>query len=218
MIAKRTARLLAGRDADAARERPVLRLLPHLRRRARLVVAPLGQGSGLGEFPPVAAQAVEPLAADVIVHMLDPVAIGRDREIAALRGRPVDIGGGEVQRAQAPSALENACDAAVAAIVPERAGDRVVDRGVGVVLHLEGEQSRRHRGVAFVVRNERTERGHPHLSRERRRDGSAISAIGKRPMKVASSKCGAPAIESRLAPKPKPSNLRRLGEPVGSPS
>ena len=36
-------------------------------------------------------------------------------------------------------------------------------------------------------------------------------------MNVASSKCGAPAIESRLAPKPKPSNFRRLGEPVGEP-
>jgi hypothetical protein len=37
-------------------------------------------------------------------------------------------------------------------------------------------------------------------------------------MKVASSKWDMPAIESRLAPKPKPSNLRRLGEPVGKPS
>ena len=35
------ARLLAGRDANAPRERAVLRLLPHLGRRARIVVTPL---------------------------------------------------------------------------------------------------------------------------------------------------------------------------------
>ena len=56
--------------------------------------------------------------------------------------------------------------AAVAAIVSQRAGDRVVDRGVGIVLDMEREQCGRHRQIAVVVRNERAERRHPHPARK----------------------------------------------------
>ena len=89
------------RDADATGERAVLGLLPHLGRRARRFVASLRHWAWLREFAPIAAEAVEPLAAHVIVDVLDAVAFGRDREIAALPFRPVDIGRAEVQRAQA---------------------------------------------------------------------------------------------------------------------
>jgi len=57
-----------------------------------MVIAPFGQRSSLGEFPPVAAQAVEPLAANVVIHMFDAVAIRSDRQIATLRRGPVDVG------------------------------------------------------------------------------------------------------------------------------
>src|SRR6202046_430505 len=115
------ARTLSGRDAYAPRERAVLRLAPHLRGRARLVVTPLRQEPGLCKSPPIAAETVEPLAAHVVVDMLDPVPLRRDREIAPLCGRAVQVRGCEMQRAVGAVARED-MDAAVAAIVSERAG------------------------------------------------------------------------------------------------
>ena len=109
----RAERIVPGdREANAARVSPGATRMRRasvpcsgcwnmLRGRARLLVAPLAQAAGPREFAPVEAEAVEPLPAQMIVDVLDAVALGRDREIAALRRRPVDVGGGEVQRAEA---------------------------------------------------------------------------------------------------------------------
>ena len=156
---------LAGRHADAHRQRAVLGLLEHVPGGARLLVAALAQPPGAGEFAPIEAEAVEPLAAEVIVDMLDVGAVGGDGEVAALLGRPLAVGGGEMQGRE-PVGLREIVDAAVAAVVPERRGDRVVDRRVRVVFHGDGEQRDRHRGVAVVVRDERAEGGHAHLTGE----------------------------------------------------
>ena len=89
-------------------------------RRAGFRIAPLAQRAGPRKFAPIEAKAVEPLAAQVIVDMLDAVAVGRDREIAALGCRSAQVGRSEMQRAQSPGAGEGV-HAAVAAIVSERA-------------------------------------------------------------------------------------------------
>ena len=101
MIAKRTrAALSRARRGCAARACRAPAAATSGRSRAVARSAVRVSGPGLREFPPVAAQAVEPLAAHVIVDMLDAVAVGRDRQIAALRRRPVHVGGSEMQRAQ----------------------------------------------------------------------------------------------------------------------
>ena len=106
------------------------------------------------------------MAAKVIVDMLDAVAVGGDREIAPLGCGSAQVRRREVQRAQSPGGREGV-HAAVAPIVSERRADGVVDRTPSVVLDVEGKQRRRHRGVAIVVGDERAERRHPHLPRER---------------------------------------------------
>jgi len=95
--------------------------------------------------------------------MLDAIAVGREGEIAALGGRPVGIGRGEMQGAEAAGARKD-MHAAVATVIAERRADRIVDRRIGVVFDVEGEQRGGHRGIAVVVGNERAERGHPHLA------------------------------------------------------
>src|SRR5271154_3149528 len=70
-----------------------------------------------------------------------------------------------MQRAQACFTGENV-RTAVAAVVSERAGDCVVNRSVGVVLHFKSEQSGRHRRIPFIVRDERAEGRHADLARK----------------------------------------------------
>src|SRR5271154_2414968 len=70
-----------------------------------------------------------------------------------------------MQRAQARFAGENV-RTAVAAVVSERAGDCVVNRSVGVVLHIKSEQSGGHRRIPFIVRDERAEGRHTDLARK----------------------------------------------------
>ena len=106
----------------------------------------------------------------MVVDMLDIVPVGNDREVAPLF-RTSGVGRGEVEGAE-PVLPTKGVDAAVAAVVAERGGDRVVDRRVGVVFDREGEKRGRHRRVAVVVRDERAERGHPHLARKIGADGT----------------------------------------------
>ena len=47
---------LAGRDADADRERAMLRLLEHVLGRARFIIAAFAKAAGPREFPPVEAR------------------------------------------------------------------------------------------------------------------------------------------------------------------
>ena len=125
----------------------------------------LRHAAGAGEFAPVEREAVEPLAAEVIVDMLDIVGVGHDRQVAALLRRPDLVGGGQMQRRGAVR-LHEAVDAAVAAEIAERAGDHIGDRRVGGVLDLEGEHRRRQRGIAVVMRDEGRQRLHPDVARE----------------------------------------------------
>ena len=90
---------LAGRDAEAHRERAMLRLLKHVPGRARLVIAPLAKAAGPSELSPVKTEAVEPLAAEMVVDVLDIVSVGGDGKIAALF-RASGVGRGEVQGAE----------------------------------------------------------------------------------------------------------------------
>ena len=156
---------LTGLDSHAARQRPMLRLLEHVLRRSRLVIAPLAQSACPGEFTPIEAETVEPLTAEMIVDMLDAVPVRGDRKVAALFSRPVHVGRGEVQRAEIARGRED-MDAAVAAVIADRRAERVIDRGLGVVLDIEAEQRRRHRRIAVVVRNERAERRHADFPRK----------------------------------------------------
>src|SRR6202034_111237 len=48
----------------------------------------------------------------------------------------------------------------------ERAGDRVVNRSVGVVLNIKSEQSGGQRRIPFIMRDERAEGRHTDLSRK----------------------------------------------------
>ena len=100
MIAKRTRACLARREPEAHRERAMLGLLEHVGCLARLVVVTLAEPPGAREFPPVAAEAVEPLTSHMVVDMHDPVALSGDGEIAPLGGGPVDVGRGQMQSAQ----------------------------------------------------------------------------------------------------------------------
>ena len=144
----------AGRDGDAGAERAVLGLQAHVLGGARLVVVPLRQPAGAGEFLPVDGEVVEPLAAEVMVGVVDIVGIGGDGQIAALRLRQVGIGRGQVQAADAVL-LRESVDAAVRAVISERAGERVGQLVRGIVDDLELEHRDRHRAVAVVVRDER---------------------------------------------------------------
>ena len=141
----------------------MLRLLEHVGGWARLLIASLAKRTGSREFAPVPAQAIEPLPAHVIVDVFDTTALSRQREVAALPLRPVDVGGGEVERGEGPRSREEV-HAAVAAIVSERGSDCIVDRPVRIVQYRKREHGRRHRRVAVVVRDERAESRHPHLA------------------------------------------------------
>ncbi len=67
-----------------------------------------------------------------------------------------------------PVFLGKGVDSAVAAVVSEGRGDRVVDRCVRVVFNRECEKRDRHRRVAVVVRDEWAEGRHSHLARKAR--------------------------------------------------
>src|SRR5438105_3864701 len=85
-----------GRGAEDA----VLGLLEHVLRRARLVVVALAQPAGTGELAPIEAEAVKPLAAEMIIDVLHVGAVGGDGEVAALLRRPRAIGRGEMKARQ----------------------------------------------------------------------------------------------------------------------
>ena len=83
-MTKRTFLRSAGRDGDARGERAVLGLQAHVPRGARLVVVPLGQPAGPRELLPEHREVVEPLAAVVVVGVVDVVGIGGDGQVAAI--------------------------------------------------------------------------------------------------------------------------------------
>src|SRR6202023_3463329 len=109
----------------------VLGLLEHVLGRARLVVVALAQAPGARELAPIEAEAVEPLGAEMVVDVRDIGAGGSDGEVAALLGRPLAVGGGEMEGRQSMRARE-AVNAAVTTVISEGGGDRVVDRHIGV--------------------------------------------------------------------------------------
>ena len=144
----------------------MFRRTEHVGRRPGLRVGALAQRAGRSEFPPVAAETVEPLTAHMVIDVLDPIALRRDREIAVLRRRPICVSRGKMQGAEGAGPRKDV-HAAVAAVISERRRDRIFDLRVGVVLDDEGEERRGHRGIAVVMGYERAERRHSHLSRKR---------------------------------------------------
>src|SRR5262249_24107339 len=143
---------LTRRESDAHRERAVLRLLKHVSYRARFLVASLPEMACPREFVPVPGQAVKPLPAEMVVDMLDIAPVGSDCQITLLFWM-VHRGRGEMENAEPVLSCE-CVDAAVAAVIAQGAGNRIVDRCLGLVFNREFEERDGHRRVAIVMRDE----------------------------------------------------------------
>ena len=157
---------LARRHRHPGRERAVLGLVEHVAVEPRLVVVPLWQPPGPRELAPEQVEVVEPLAAEMVVEMVDILSIGGDRDVARLPVRQL-IGRRQQQRFH-PGRLGIAVPAVLAAVVPQRPTDGVVDRRRAGIGHLDLEHRRRQRGIALVGGNERAPGGELHPARERR--------------------------------------------------
>ena len=101
----------------------------------------------------------------MMIGVIDIVGGRRDRQVAALRWREVLVGRCQMQAANTVL-LPETMRAAIGAVITERAGKRVRKRVGGVVDDLEFEHRDRHRGIAVIMRDERTESRHPHAARE----------------------------------------------------
>jgi len=102
----------------------------------------------------------------MVVDMFDIVPVGNNCEVAPLFPT-FRVGRGEVEDAE-PVLPGEGVNAAVAAVVAEGRGERVVDRCVGIVFDRECEKRDRHRRVTIVMRDKRAERRHPDLARKAR--------------------------------------------------
>jgi hypothetical protein len=74
----------------------VLGLLEHVHGRAWFLIVALREAARPREFSPIETEAVEPLAAEMVVDMFDLLSVGDDCEIAALFG-DLCVGRGKVE-------------------------------------------------------------------------------------------------------------------------